>query len=123
MKHLLLLASFVILLTYKVSAQSKPIHIRLEDIAKHVGDSVSLCANISEREINHSTNTAIFYLGAKSPNDLLAVIIQDSNGRHLWFGYIENTIIHVEGRIERINGKLEMLVTEQNKIGLCSEIH
>lgn len=124
MKQLLILAC-LIFFAGKASAQQTAIcyHFKqLNEISKHLGDSISVCALIIQRELADSTNTAILYLGGSYPHHLLKVTIQGTQNNRLWPGFVPGVDVYLTGKLFSVDGKPELLVTKPEQLGLCGKL-
>ena len=95
-----------------VAAVSAQTSIKLEDVSKHIGDSVKVCGKVAGmRYFENSKNKPTFLnIGAKHPDQLLTLVIWE-NVRGLFTGKVEDLMdkeICITGRI-----------TIFYKIGIC----
>jgi DNA/RNA endonuclease YhcR with UshA esterase domain len=114
--------SFTILLTaligsFAVHAQT---NIKLEDVAKHVGDSVTVCGKVADMRYfeNSKNKPTLLNIGAKHPNGLLTVVIWE-NTRTLFATKIEELMgkeICITGRIILYKEKPEIVIDKPEQI-------
>ena len=116
MKYLFLIA-FISVATIAYSQKT----IKLEDVGKHVGDSVKVCGKVyGIRYFEQSKNSpTLINIGGAYPNQLLTVVI---------WGDVRNKFektpeelfrdkdVCVTGKIELYKGKEQVLVREKEQI-------
>jgi hypothetical protein len=75
MKNVLVILAFLMISIVSFSQ----IEIKLEDVSKHIGDSVKVCGKVAGiRYMEQATNKpTLINLGAAYPNQLLTVVIWD----------------------------------------------
>ena len=100
-----------------LKAQTK---INLEDVSKHIGDSITVCAKVADlRYFENSKNKpTLINLGAKHPNELLTLIIWE-DARTLFTTKIEDLLeksICVTGRIILYKEKPEIVIEKPEQI-------
>jgi hypothetical protein len=107
-----------LILSLTVNAQN---NIPLEDINKHVGDSITVCGKVSGiRFLENSKNTPTFMnLGATYPNQLLTVVLWgdvrkqfDKTPEELF----TNKEVCVTGRIELFKEKPQIVLKKKEDI-------
>ena len=117
MKHLIL--SIISLLIASFSfCQTE---IKLEDVSKHIGDSVTVCGKIFGGKFLSSSNNQPTFLnmGAAYPNQLLSIVIW-GNTRKL-FSYkpeekLKNKNVCVTGKIETYKNKPQIVIQKVQQI-------
>jgi DNA/RNA endonuclease YhcR with UshA esterase domain len=94
--------------------------IKLEDVSKHVGDSVTVCGLVADMRYfeNSKNKPTLINMGAKHPNGLLTLLIwQDT--RALFTTKIEDLKdkeICVTGRIILYKEKPEIVIEKPDQI-------
>ena len=95
--------------------------VKLEDIKKHVGDSVSVCGKVFSTRYLESANNAptLINLGGVYPNELLTVVIYgEHRGKFkdkpedAW----KDKTICITGRVTDYRGKPQILVTRAEQV-------
>jgi hypothetical protein len=100
-----------------VTAQTS---IKLEDVSKHVGDSVTVCGKVSGmRYFENSKNKPTFLnIGANHPNQLLTVVIWET-ARALFSSKVEELMdkeICITGRIILYKERPEIVIEKPEQI-------
>ena len=100
-----------------VSAQTS---IKLEDVSKHIGDSVTVCGKVAGMRYfeNSKNKPTLLNIGAKFPNAPLTVIIWE-NARALFTGKVEdfmNKNVCITGRIILYKEKPEIVIDKPEQI-------
>ena len=100
--------------------------IKLEDVSKHVGDSVSVCAKVAGgRFLEDMENGPTFLtLGAAYPDQLLTLVIwQDQRGQYTPAPeeqYIDKDIC-VTGKIQIMRERPQMVIYKKEQIKLAAK--
>jgi hypothetical protein len=94
-----------------VTAQTS---IKLEDVNKHIGDSVTVCGLVADMRYfeNSKNKPTLLNIGAKHPDAPLTVVIWE-NGRALFTSKVEDLLnknICITGRIILYKEKPEIIV-------------
>ncbi len=110
---------FAIICHFAVKAQ---INIKLEDVAKHVGDSVTVCGKVADMRYfeNSKNKPTLLNMGAKHPNALLTVVIWE-NTRALFTTKIEDLRdkeVCITGRIILYKEKPEIVIDNPGQISV-----
>ncbi len=100
-----------------VTAQTS---VKLEDVSKHVGDSVTVCGLVADMRYfeNSKNKPTLLNIGAKHPDAPLTVVIWE-NGRALFTSKIEDLMgknICITGRIILYKEKPEIIVEKPEQI-------
>lgn len=100
-----------------INAQTK---IKLDEVSKHIGDSVTVCGKVSDiRYFENSKNKPTFLnIGAKYPNQQLTLVIWETV-RTLYSGKVEdlfNKEICITGRIILYKDKPEIVINKPEQI-------
>ncbi|MBL7700731.1 MAG: hypothetical protein JNM14_00655 [Ferruginibacter sp.] len=103
--------------TIAVSAQTS---IKLEDVSKHIGDSVTVCGKVGGmRYFENSKNKPTFLnIGANHPNQLLTVVIWETT-RALFTSKVEDLMdkeICITGRIILYKERPEIVIEKPEQI-------
>lgn len=103
--------------SFAVNAQT---NIKLEDVAKHVGDSVTVCGKVADMRYfeNSKNKPTLLNMGAKHPNGLLTVVIWE-NTRALFTSKIEDLKdkeVCITGRIILYKEKPEIVIDNPGQI-------
>ena len=101
----------------KANAQTP---VKLEDVSKHVGDSVTVCGKVADMRYfeNSKNKPTLLNIGAKHPDAPLTVVIWE-NGRALFTSKIEDLLnkeICITGRIILYKEKPEIIVEKPEQI-------
>ena len=94
--------------------------VKLEDVSKHVGDSVTVCGKVADMRYfeNYKNKPTLLNIGAKHPDAPLTVVIWE-NGRALFTSKIEDLLnkeICITGRIILYKEKPEIIVEKPEQI-------
>lgn len=98
--------------------------IKLEDVGKHVGDSVKVCGKVySVRYLEQSRNSPTFInIGGAYPNQLLTVVIW-SDVRKQFEKTPEELFkdkeVCVTGKVELFKGKEQVVIRLKDQLGLA----
>lgn len=132
MKHLLLLASFVILLTFKASAQQSVKQIlkgrvnaeepaltakeatKLIGKEVYVADTVYNCTTIND-------SLKVLYLGNKKPKQALAILLKGNKIKTDPKEWVGNKI-HVSGNVILYKNSPAIVVTDTRQLGMRIQI-
>lgn len=100
-----------------LSAQT---NIKLEDVNKHIGDSVTVCGKVEGMRYFENSNNkpTLLNIGAKFPHQLLTVVIWD-NVRGLFTEKPENLQdkeICITGRISIYKEKVQIIIDRPEQI-------
>ena len=135
MKRLILLASFVTLLTFKVSAQSKQEvetllghkimnqeepALSAKNARKLVGSDVYVSDTIYSYKVINDT-LVVLYIGTRTHMDALAILIEGSNiisDPSTWI----NSKMHVSGKVILYKRKPAIVVTDSLQLGTRIQI-
>lgn len=115
-------SAFFLLLFLSFKGYSQII-IPLEDINKHVGDSITVCGKVSGiRFLENSKNTPTFMnMGASFPNQLLTVVLWGDVRKQFEKTPEElftNKEVCVTGRVELYKDKLQIVLKKKDDIKL-----
>jgi micrococcal nuclease len=113
----IVIALIICTLSLSVSSQTS---IKLEEVSKHIGDSVTVCGKVAGmRYFENSKNKPTFLnIGAKHPDQLLTVVIWE-NARALFTGKPEDLMdknICITGRIILYKEKPEIVIEKTEQI-------
>jgi DNA/RNA endonuclease YhcR with UshA esterase domain len=103
------------------------VKIKLEDIDKHVGDSVQVQGTISGiRYLQGARNTPTFInMGGSYPNQLLTVVIWGDVRSKMEYVPIEEkdkgSLARVSGKVELFKGKPQIVVKDQSQLQIFVE--
>ncbi len=103
-----------------VAAVSAQINIKLEDVSKHIGDSVTVCGKVAGmRYFENSKNKPTFLnIGANHPNQSLTVVIWETT-RALFTTKVDdlmNKEICITGRIILYKERAEIVIEKPEQI-------
>ena len=95
--------------------------IKIEDAAKHEGDSVTICTKIFGARYFENSNRAptLLNAGAKYPDALLTVVIfgdSRANFKNKPEEFYTDKNVCVTGRIVMFKGKPEIILTKEEQI-------
>jgi hypothetical protein len=115
MKHLLTAAFSLFFIN--IHAQSYP----AKDAATHIGDSVTICGKIySAKYLQYGDKHPTFLnMGAAYPNKLMTIVIWEESRTNFNYkpeDYLLDKNICVSGKIEKYNGKPEMIISSPESI-------
>lgn len=111
---------FVVLLSFKAPLFSQTI-IELEEVGKHIGDSVTVCGKVSGgRYLEQSKGKPTFLnLGAAFPNHTLTVVIWNDLRKKFEKApevLFNDKLICVTGRVELYKGKVQIVVRRREDV-------
>jgi micrococcal nuclease len=94
--------------------------IKLEDVGKHIGDSVTVCGLVADMRYfeNSKNKPTLINIGAKHPNGLLTLVIWE-DGRALFTSKVEDLMdknICITGRIILYKEKPEIIIDKPEQI-------
>ena len=100
-----------------LKAQTK---INLEDVSKHIGDSVTVCGKVADMRYfeNSKNKPTLINMGAKHPNSLLTLVIWE-DARALFTTKVEDLLekeICITGRIILYKEKPEIIIEKPEQI-------
>jgi DNA/RNA endonuclease YhcR with UshA esterase domain len=103
-----------------VTAVTAQTTIKLEDVSKHIGDSVTVCGMVAGMRYfeNSKNKPTLLNIGAKHPDAPLTVVIWE-NARALFTGKVEDLmdkIICITGRIILYKEKPEIVIDKPEQI-------
>ena len=109
---------FVTFFALKLHAQQK---IELNDIAKHIGDSVQVCGKIfGGKYLESASNQPTFLnMGAAYPKEQLTLVIWGSVRKKISYipeKKLGNKNICVKGKVEVFKGKPQIVIKEEKQI-------
>jgi hypothetical protein len=112
--------SATLLSLFIVAAATAQTSIKLEDVSKHIGDSVTVCGKVAGmRYFENSKNKPTFLnIGANHPNQLLTVVIWQGS-RALFTTKVEdlmNKEICITGRIILYKERAEIVIEKPEQI-------
>ena len=117
MKRILILASFA-LFAFNASAQKM---IDVKDVAKHVGETLTVCGKVFSTKLITPSNMTFLDLGGFHPNQLLTIVIKGED-RSKFTGKPEEDFkdkaVCVTGTIIDYKGKPEIVVSDPKDIKL-----
>ncbi|MDB5197874.1 MAG: hypothetical protein JWP88_2245 [Flaviaesturariibacter sp.] len=121
MKYVLLAGSLAC-----ASFASAQTEIKLEDISKHVGDSVKVCAKVvSSKYLNMTEGgPTMFYLGAAYPKQTLTLVVWKKDRKFFKappeLTYAEQDVCAV-GKIELVGEKPQIVLYSEKQIQVKEE--
>ncbi len=103
-----------------IAAVNAQTSIKLEDVSKHVGDSVTVCGLVADMRYfeNSKNKPTLLNIGAKHPDALLTVVIWE-NARALFTEKVEdlrNKNICITGRIILYKERPEIVIDKPEQI-------
>lgn len=114
--------SFIFLLfsLFCITCTKAQTNIKLEEVSKHVGDSVTVCGLVADMRYfeNSKSKPTLLNIGAKHPDALLTVVIWE-NARALFTQKVEdlkNKNICITGRIILYKEKPEIVIDKPEQI-------
>lgn len=116
MKKLFTLSIFV----YMVTAVSAQTSIKLEDVSKHIGDSVTVCGKVAGMRYFESSKNkpTLLNIGARHPDQLLTVVIWE-DVRNLFTEKpegLQDKEICITGRISLYKEKIQIVINRPDQI-------
>jgi DNA/RNA endonuclease YhcR with UshA esterase domain len=116
MKQFILSISFIVLISYTASAQTK---IAAKDAKMHINETVTFTGKIYSGKFFASNNITLLDLGGYNPNQELTIMIP-ATGRGKFTGKPEDDLrgkeVTVTGMIIDYKGKPEMLLNDPTQI-------
>jgi hypothetical protein len=115
-----LVAAAVVLFSAVVFSQQE---VKLEDISKHVGDSVKVCAKIyGGIYLDRSKGTPTFLnAGGAYPNDLLTIVIWENSRKEFKDKpeeFYKNKNVCITGKVELYKEKPQIVVHEESQLAV-----
>jgi micrococcal nuclease len=112
--------SATLLSLFIVAAVAAQTNIKLEDVSKHIGDSVTVCGKVADMRYfeNSKNKPTLLNIGAKHPNGLLTLVIWE-DARTLFTSKVEDLIdkeICITGRIILYKEKPEIVIEKPEQI-------
>lgn len=112
--------SATLLSLFIVAAAAAQTSIKLEDVSKHIGDSVTVCGKVAGMKyFENSKNKPTFLnIGANHPNQLLTVVIWETT-RGLFTTKVEDLMdkeICITGRIILYKERPEIVIEKPEQI-------
>lgn len=112
--------SATLLSLFIVAAATAQTSIKLEDVSKHIGDSVTVCGKVAGlKYFENSKNKPTFLnIGANHPNQLLTVVIWEKT-RALFTSKTEDLMdkeICITGRIILFKERPEIVIEKPEQI-------
>ena len=103
-----------------VASATAQTSIKLEDVSKHIGDSVTVCGKVADMRYfeNSKNKPTLINMGAKHPNGLLTLVIWE-NARALFTTKVEDLLekeICITGRIILYKEKPEIIIEKPEQI-------
>lgn len=103
-----------------IAAVNAQTSIKLEDVSKHIGDSVTVCGKVAGMRYFESSKNkpTLLNIGAKHPDQLLTVVIWE-NVRALFTGKVEDLQdkeICITGRITVYKEKTQIVIDKPDQI-------
>jgi micrococcal nuclease len=94
--------------------------IKLDEVGKHIGDSVTVCGKVADMRYFENSNNkpTLINMGAKHPNGLLTLVIWEKT-RALFTSKVEDFMgkeICVTGRIILYKEKPEIIIEQPEQI-------
>lgn len=116
MKHLV----FTLLNIFCILSLKAQTSIKLEDVSKHIGDSITVCGKVADMRYfeNSKNKPTLLNIGAKHPDALLTVVIWE-NARALFTGKVEDLMdkqICITGRVILYKEKPEIIIENPKQI-------
>ena len=95
--------------------------IKLEDVAKHIGDSVKVCGQVMGIRYLEQVNNkpTLINMGAGYPNQLLTVVIWDDVRKQFEKApedLFQNKMVCVTGKIELFREKPQIVVRKTEQV-------
>jgi DNA/RNA endonuclease YhcR with UshA esterase domain len=118
MKYIL---SLVLLCSFSLSRAQQS--VKLEEIASHVGDSVTVTGKVYGIKYFESAKAAptLINIGAAYPNQLLTVVIYGEDRKRLELDpekTFADADLSVTGKVELFKGKPQVVVTDKRQLSV-----
>jgi hypothetical protein len=112
--------SVTLLTLFIFAAATAQTNIKLEDVSKHIGDSVTVCGKVAGmRYFENSNNKPTFLnIGANHPNQLLTIVIWETT-KALFTTKVEDLMdkeICITGRIILYKERPEIVIEKPEQI-------
>lgn len=112
--------SATLLILFVAATATAQTSIKLEDVSKHIGDSVTVCGKVAGmRYFENSKNKPTFLnIGANHPNQLLTVVIWQTT-RELFTTKVDDLMdkeICITGRIILYKERPEIVIEKPEQI-------
>ena len=112
---------FIVLLSFFCAgALHAQAPVKLEDVSKHIGDSVTVCGLVADMRYFENSNNkpTLLNIGAKYPDAALTVVIWDTT-RALFDSKMEDLLnknICITGRLILYKGKPEIIIDKPEQL-------
>jgi DNA/RNA endonuclease YhcR with UshA esterase domain len=111
---------FTLLGLFCIVSANAQTSIKLDEVGKHIGDSVTVCGKVADMRYFENSNNkpTLINMGAKHPNGLLTLVIWEKT-RALFTGKPEDLIdkeICITGRIILYKDKPEIIIEKPEQI-------
>ena len=95
--------------------------ISAADASRHYGETITICGTIPQDNfiIDTKTKNAFLILGTGSPNQQVTVVVPAAAAKKVINkpkNYYSNKNVCVTGKVVALNGKPEMVISDQDKI-------
>lgn len=123
MKILILFISFLLILTFKASAQQTRVDsallkrsvpeeqgIPIKDVIKHIGTDVYIRDTVTDSRVINSS-LRLLYLGGKYPKQVLTIIIKGKKLNQKTFSWFKSGLGYFNGKAFLYKNKPAILVT------------
>jgi DNA/RNA endonuclease YhcR with UshA esterase domain len=114
---------FSILLLCSFSFTRAQQSVKLEDIASHVGDSVTVTGKVYGIKYFESAKASptLINIGAAFPNQLLTVVIYGEDRKRMELDpekLFTNADLSVTGKVELFKGKPQVVITDKSQLSV-----
>jgi DNA/RNA endonuclease YhcR with UshA esterase domain len=113
--------SFILLCSFSLTRAQQS--VKLEDIASHVGDSVTVTGKVYGIKYFESAKASptLINIGAAFPNQLLTVVIYGEDRKRLELDpekTFADADLSVTGKVELFKGKPQIVVTDKTQLSV-----
>jgi DNA/RNA endonuclease YhcR with UshA esterase domain len=113
--------SFILLCSFSLTRAQQS--VKLEDIASHVGDSVTVTGKVYGIKYFESAKASptLINIGAAFPNQLLTVVIYGEDRKRMELDpekLFTNADLSVTGKVELFKGKPQVVITDKSQLSV-----
>jgi DNA/RNA endonuclease YhcR with UshA esterase domain len=113
--------SFILLCSFSLTRAQQS--VKLEDIASHVGDSVTVTGKVYGIKYFESAKASptLINIGAAFPNQLLTVVIYGEDRKRMELDpekLFTNADLSITGKVELFKGKPQVVITDKSQLSV-----
>jgi DNA/RNA endonuclease YhcR with UshA esterase domain len=113
--------SFILLFSFSFTRAQQ--QVKLEDIASHIGDSVTVTGKVYGIKYFEAAKASptLLNIGATYPNQLLTVVIYGEDRKRMELDpekTFANADLSVTGKVELFKGKPQIVITDKSQLSV-----